>query len=108
MLQKLVMVTGSEKMLRSTFFFSVCQITAHGVQYASCTIQYLCSNQLREKNLNSSLNYDCLELAFTRDGYDGLYALLSERNIVTGKPRVSKSHKFIQKLVDYFAQIKLV
>lgn len=113
MLQKLVMVIGSEKMLRSTFFFSVCQITAHGVQYASCTIQYLCSKNVVSKSiakkiLDSSLNYDCLELAFTRDGYDGLYALLSERNIATGKPRVSKCHKVIQKLVDYFAQIKLV
>lgn len=78
------------------------------VQFNICVQKRLCRNQLREKNLNSSLNYDCLELAFTRDGYDGLYALLSERNIATGKPRVSKSHKFIQKLVDYFAQIKLV
>lgn len=78
------------------------------VQFNICVQKMLCRNQLREKNLNSSLNYDCLELAFTRDGYDGLYALLSERNIATGKPRVSKSHKFIQKLVDYFAQIKLV
>lgn len=51
MLQKLVMVTGSKKMLRSTFFFSVCQITAHGVQYASCTIQYLCSKNVVSKSI---------------------------------------------------------
>lgn len=51
MLQKLVMVTGSEKMLCSTFFFSVCQITAHGVQYASCTIQYLCSKNVVSKSI---------------------------------------------------------
>lgn len=77
--------------------------------YNSISVLKKCCVEINcEFFLDSSLNYDCLELAFTRDDYDGLYALLSERNIATGKPRVSKCHKIIQKLVDYFAQIKIV
>lgn len=45
--------------------------------------------------LDLLFNYDCFELVFIRDGYDGLYVFLSERNIVMGKFCVFKCYKVI-------------
>lgn len=66
------------------------------------------SKLIAKTKLDSSLNYDFLELAFTRARYDGLYARFSERNIATSKLRVSICYKDIQMLVNYFSPIKLV
>jgi hypothetical protein len=57
-----------------------------------------------QKLVATSLTFDNLKLACDRDGFDGLHALLSEKDICTGKPRVTKCHRVVQKLVDHFSK----
>ncbi|KAK3108883.1 hypothetical protein FSP39_017890 [Pinctada imbricata] len=110
MLQKLVLETEKENILFKKFSFQNGLLYCHGVKHLPYTIGFLCSktvisNVIAKKLLSSFRTYDNLELSFERGGHDGLYALLSERDM-GGKPRVTKSHAVIKKLVDYFLHIE--
>ena len=52
---------------------------------------------------NSSLTYEHLELAYEKDGFDGLYYLLSEKDSM-GKTRVTKSKKCYAEIGKPFSQ----
>lgn len=107
MLQKVVDTTGKHEMLLEKFYFDVTQITSHGVQPNRHSMEWLCkmnviSKATEKKIKNSGLSYEHLKLACQRDGYDGLYFLLSETVASTQKPRVTRNHKVVQKLANYF------
>ena len=108
-LQKLVLHTGYIDMLLTEFMFKLGQIALSGVQPQEIPIEYLChgnilSRCMATKFRDSSLTYEHLELAYERDGFDGLYYLHSEKDSM-GKTRVTKSKNVIQKLVNHFHKL---
>ena len=108
-LQKLVLHTGYIDMLLTEFMFKPGQIASSGVQPQEMSIEYLChgnilSRCMATKLRDSSLTYEHLELAYERDGFDGLYYLLSEKDSME-KTRVTKSKNVIQKLVNHFHKL---
>ena len=58
---------------------------------------------MASKISKSGLNYEHLKMAFDRNGYDGLAAVLGEK--VNGVVRVTKQGKIIQKISDHFSQL---
>ena len=56
-----------------------------------------------EKAATSGLSYNHLKCAFARNGYDGLYSIMSEE--VDEKPRVAKQKKIIERISNYFARL---
>ena len=108
MLKKLVLKTCKESILAERFFFSVQQMTSHGVEARPESVEWLFKNNIISKAISkkitdSGLSYDHLKLAFERNGYDGLYYLLSEADSNTGKPRVTKNHSVVKKVVNHFS-----
>ena len=78
-----------------SFFLNVSQVSGHGVESLSSSIDNLCdqkilSKPIAKKLVATSLTFDNLKLAYERDGFDGLRALLSEKDLSKGKPRVTK------------------
>ena len=53
-----------------------------------------------EKAAASGLTFNHLKCAFARNGYDGLYSIMSEE--VDKKPRVTKQKKIIERIINYF------
>ncbi|KAK3108647.1 hypothetical protein FSP39_012484 [Pinctada imbricata] len=105
-LQKLVLHSGNEEMLVNEFLFSSSQITSSGVQPEAMSLEFLCKTNVVSKHIasklkNSSLSYHHLKTAYERDGYDGLFFLLSEKD-QNGKTRITKSRNVIQKVFDHF------
>ena len=105
-LQKLVFKSQEIDLLLSEFMYSSKQVTKSGVQPQLMSIEYLqqqkvLSHHIVVKLKRSSLSYHHLKLAYERDGYDGLYFLLSE-NDFSGKPRITKCRNVVQKLSDHF------
>ena len=56
-----------------------------------------------EKAATSGLTFNHLECAFARNGYDGLYSIMSEE--VDKKPRVTKQKKNIEQISNYFSRL---
>ena len=107
MLQKVVDRTSKQSMLLKEHYFEVTQVSCNGVQPKRESVEWLCKRNIiskaTEKKINrSSLTYEHLKLACQRDGFDGLYFLLSESLPNTGKPRVTRNQKVVQKLANYF------
>ena len=60
------------------------------------------SKQLCKKAAASGLKLEHLKTSFERNGYDGLYSVLSEP--VQGRPRVTKTKKIVEKIAQYFSK----
>ena len=56
-----------------------------------------------EKAAASCLTFNHLKCAFARNGYDGLYSIMSEE--VDKKPRVTKQKKIIERISNYFSRL---
>ena len=74
------------------------------------SIEYVChgnilSRCMTTKLRDSSMTYEHLELSYKRDGFDGLYYLLSEKDSMC-KTRGTKSKNVIQKLVNHFHKLQ--
>ncbi|CAC5360223.1 unnamed protein product [Mytilus coruscus] len=82
------------------------QVTAHGVQPNVESLEHLLKNKVLSRTIlkkleDSSLSYNHLKIAYHRDGFDGLFYLLSEKTD-SGKARISNNRRVIQKLADFF------
>lgn len=84
--------------LLSKFYYSSSQITSHGVQPSLESFEHMLKNgvismQIYQKIESTSLThaYEHLKAAFQREGFDGIYYLLTELN-EDGKPRISKNY----------------
>ena len=56
-----------------------------------------------EKAATSGLTFNHLKYAFARNGYDGLYSIMSEK--VDKKPRATKQKKIIERISNYFSKL---
>jgi len=56
-----------------------------------------------KKAAASSFTFNHLKCAFARNGYDGLYSIMSEE--VDKKPRVTKQNKIIERISNYFSRL---
>lgn len=109
MLQRLVHNVGDVDTLLSKFYYSSSQITSHGVQPSLESFEHMLKNgvisrQIYKKIEGSSLTHEHLKAAFQREGFDGIYYLLTELN-EDGKPRISKNRNVIKKVFDYFCSL---
>lgn len=109
MLQRLVHNVGDVDTLLSKFYYSSSQITSHGVQPSLESFEHMLKNgvisrQIYKKIEGSSLIHEHLKAAFQREGFDGIYYLLTELN-EDGKPRISKNRNVIKKVFDYFCSL---
>ena len=52
----------------------------------------------------STITYEHLKLAFQRDGFDGIFYLLSEKN-EDGTIRVTRNCNVVKKISDYFCKL---
>ena len=67
----------------------------HGVEPTPESVECLCKENIVSKSIEkeiteSGFTYEHLKLEFQRNGYDGLYVLLSEADSNNGNPRVTK------------------
>ena len=80
MLQLLVQSTGKVDVLLAYHLYGVSQVTAHGVQPAQESLEYLVKQKIISKAmLRKLITYEHLKLVFQRDGFDGIFYLLSEK-----------------------------
>jgi hypothetical protein len=56
-----------------------------------------------KKAAASGLTFNHLKCAFARNGYDGLYSIMSEE--VDKKPRVTKQKRIIERISNYFSRL---
>ena len=59
------------------------------------------TSHMAGKIAGTGLSMNHLELAYMRDGSDGLEALLTE--CVDGKPRVTRNKKILAKIISFFS-----
>lgn len=98
-------------MLLTEFSFSPAQITSSGVQPQEMSLDLLCQSKVLSRHISakqkkSALTYQHLNISYKRNGYDGLYFLLSETN-ESGKIRITKSNNVIQKIFNHFQNVCL-
>ena len=58
-----------------------------------------------EKAATNGITFNHLKCVFARNGYDGLYSIMSEE--VDKKPRVIKQKKIIERISNYFSRLKI-
>lgn len=109
MLQLLVQSTGKVDVLLANHLYGVSQVTAHGVQPAQESLEYLVKQKIISKAMLrkfeiTSITYEHLKLAFQRDGFDGIFYLLSEKN-EDGTIRVTRNCNVVKKISDYFCKL---
>ncbi|XP_076075736.1 uncharacterized protein LOC143046461 [Mytilus galloprovincialis] len=107
MLMSLVKKTEKIDVLLSDYFYSSHQVTFQGVQPNKESLEHLLRNKVLSRTIfkkleDSTLTYNHLKISYHRDGFDGLFYLLSEQT-GSGKARISNNRRVIQKIADFFS-----
>ncbi|VDI12187.1 Hypothetical predicted protein [Mytilus galloprovincialis] len=107
MLMSLVKKTEKIDVLLSDYFYSSHQVTFQGVQPNKESLEHLLRNKVLSRTIfkkleDSTLTYNHLKISYHRDGFDGLFYLLSEKT-GSGKARISNNRRVIQKIADFFS-----
>ncbi|XP_076113426.1 uncharacterized protein LOC143081077 [Mytilus galloprovincialis] len=107
MLMSLVKKTEKIDVLLSDYFYSSHQVTFQGVQPNKESLEHLLRSKVLSRTIfkkleDSTLTYNHLKISYHRDGFDGLFYLLSEKT-GSGKARISNNRRVIQKIADFFS-----
>ncbi|CAC5411131.1 unnamed protein product [Mytilus coruscus] len=104
-LMSLVKKTEKVDVLISDYFYSTHQVSVHGVQPNVESLEHLLKNKVLPRTIfkkleDSTLSYNHLKIAYHRDGFDGLFYLLSEKT-GSGKARISNNRVSQSRQVSY-------
>ncbi|CAG2238121.1 unnamed protein product [Mytilus edulis] len=83
------------------------QVTFQGVQPNKESLEHLLRNKVLSRTIfkkleDLTLTYNHLKISYHRDGFDGLFYLLSEKTC-SGKARISNNRRVIQKIADFLS-----